>query len=383
MSQLNTRLRFIDVGRSIAIIMMLQGHFISRTLVDYKERLADRGNEDSIGDFVFNIWFLLRALTARLFFTITGVVFVYLLLGGKNTVSYFKQIRVRKGLKRALTVILIGYILQTNYQNLDYYLAGKINQRFFGFHVLQSIGTGILALLILYGTFLLFKLKRFSVVLLISGFLVLIFTPFIEFYGDTYLPRNAHAIIQNVVHGPNSFFPIFPWLGFVLLGGAIGAVLREFSTSVRQSSFPFKFFMAFLGVGVLFFCVVKMIGFFVDDEIKTGGAIYRFYQFALVVLLITILMYFERFSKGKDSTFIKMGQNTLEIYVLHVIILYGAITGIGLTRWFEHKLTLGQSVFGALIFVLLFAVFAKYWGPFKIFLGRIKQQIKAPFVRSK
>ncbi|MDG1330737.1 MAG: L-rhamnose/proton symporter RhaT [Crocinitomicaceae bacterium] len=384
MSQVNSRLRFIDVGRSVAIIMMLQGHFISHTLSDYAERKANVHSPESFGDVLFTIWSHMRGLTAPLFFTITGVVFVYLLLGGDKAQGFFKQKRVRKGIKRALSIILIGYILQLNYQNLDYYLSGRINQRFFGFHVLQCIGTGILILLTLYGLFRLSKLKRFSVVLMLAGASVFLATPFISAYGDTYLPRNFHAIFQNVIHGPNSFFPWFPWLGFVLCGGAIGAVLREFKDSIRKPLFPVKFFLTFFGIVLVFVGTIKLIGLYIPpEEIMVGRAISSALRLTEVVLFISILMYAERFWKGRNNAFIKMGQNTLEIYVLHVILLYGAVIGIGLTRWYKHALPFEYALLGAVIFVLIFAVLAKYLDHIRAFIGRIKQLIKSPFVRSK
>jgi len=377
-----SRLRFIDVGRSIAIIMMLQGHFISRTLVDYSERASNLGTINSFGDVLFAMWFHLRGLTAPLFFTITGVVFVYLLLGGQKSEPFFKQKRVRKGIKRALTIILIGYFLQTNYQNLDYYLAGKVNGRIFGFHVLQSIGTGILTLLTLYGIYHLAKIKRFSIVLILGAIAVFVATPYIKAYGEVYIPKNAHPIIQNVINGPNSFFPLFPWLGYVLSGGAIGAILREFSASVRTRTFPIKFFLGFTVIAGILLGTVAFLGYVSPGSIKTGRIIYSVFRLSEVVLLITILMYAERFSKRRETIFIKMGQNTLIIYVLHVIMLYGAVIGIGLTRWFKHELSFGASVLGAIAFVLFFALLVKYLDHINAFFGRIKKAVLSPFVGS-
>lgn len=362
--------------------MMLQGHFISRTLVDYSERAGSRGSIDSFGDVLFAVWFHLRGLTAPLFFTITGVVFVYLLLGGLNTGAFFSQKRVRKGIKRALTIIFIGYLLQTNFQNIDYYLAGKVNGRLFGFHVLQSIGTGILVLLMLYGIFLLSKLKRFSVILIIGAAAVFLSTPFIESYKEVYLPPGLHPIFQNPIHGPHSFFPLFPWLGFVLSGGAIGAILREHISIVRTPSFPFKFFLGFSIVTGVFLGIVSLLWWNAPEGVNVGRTFYSVFRLSEVVLFITILMYAERFSKGRDSIFIKMGQNTLVIYVWHVIMLYGAIIGIGLTRWLKHSLPFGVSILGAIAFVLFFALLVKYLDPINAFIDRIKRAILSPFKRS-
>ena len=73
LTQTNKRLWFIDAARSIAIIMMLQGHFISLTLEDYTEKAAGISLNGTSGNLLFDAWFFLRGLTAPLFFFIVGV----------------------------------------------------------------------------------------------------------------------------------------------------------------------------------------------------------------------------------------------------------------------------------------------------------------------
>ena len=80
---------------------MLQGHFISMTFKDYTVMRADLISNGTSGSILFDIWVRLRGLTAPLFFTITGVVFVFLLTRPAAE-SYFKLPRVKKGIKREL-----------------------------------------------------------------------------------------------------------------------------------------------------------------------------------------------------------------------------------------------------------------------------------------
>lgn len=96
------RILFLDLGRSIAIIMMLQGHFVT-TALDPSFKNID----------VYPAYYIyahIRGLTAPLFFTITGVVFVYLLSRDR-----FKPLseaeRFKKGLKRALLLFCWAYAL--------------------------------------------------------------------------------------------------------------------------------------------------------------------------------------------------------------------------------------------------------------------------------
>jgi hypothetical protein len=46
-----------------------------------------------------------------------------------------------------------------------------------------------------------------------------------------------------------------------------------------------------------------------------------------------------------------MGQNTLTIFIIHFLILYGSLIGIGLNDFFYRNLNPWQSFFGAVLFI--------------------------------
>jgi hypothetical protein len=50
---------------------------------------------------------------------------------------------------------------------------------------------------------------------------------------------------------------------------------------------------------------------------------------------------------------LRIGQNTLSIYVIHFIILYGSFTGLGLYRFFHHSLSPSIVVPGAILFMVI------------------------------
>ena len=97
------RLFFIDAVRAFAILMMLQGHFVD-TLLNPIYR--DEAN------IAYQIWSYFRGITAPTFFTISGLVFLYLLLKAKDKGD--DQSRIKKGLYRGLLLIAIGYALRVN-----------------------------------------------------------------------------------------------------------------------------------------------------------------------------------------------------------------------------------------------------------------------------
>ena len=85
------RLYFLDALRALALLLLLQGHWISG-LLDLQ--LVDT---DVL---LYRFWKYCRGITAPVFFTISGWVFSYLMF--KNQSHGWQNPRVKKGLKRAL-----------------------------------------------------------------------------------------------------------------------------------------------------------------------------------------------------------------------------------------------------------------------------------------
>jgi len=133
------RLYFIDAVRAFAILMMLQGHFID-TLISPIYR--DTSNT------IFNIWNYFRGITAPIFFTISGLVFTYLLLRA-NEKGYDKA-RIKKGFFRGILLIIIGYSLRANIMSWFY---GHFNSYFLMVDVLQCIGLSLIIMVLLHMLF--------------------------------------------------------------------------------------------------------------------------------------------------------------------------------------------------------------------------------------
>ena len=73
--------------------------------------------------------------------------------------------------------------------------------------------------------------------------------------------------------------------------------------------------------------------------IRMGDVLVVFAVFMLIRQLVT------------SQLVLKIGQNTLSIYVIHFIILYGSFTGMGLYRYFHHSLSPALVIPGAIAFM--------------------------------
>lgn len=435
---LTNRLVFIDIARSIAILMMLEGHFIVMALTE-----NHRGNDM----FLYDIWRFTRGLTAPLFFTVSGLVFTFLLV--RNKEPFLKNKRVKKGLSRGLRLILWGYILQLN---LFYLFKGLINHgeyTFSGylyiFHVLQCIGLSLITVILLYGLHRLVKIVPLTWWFGVFGFLAFILRPTIYALDFSSLPH----IIENMLvvtaedRPFKSIFALFPWVGFVLFGAMLGAYVSKNPDKVYTNKFPLILFITglvlnlfsdsilnviqplllnipgikpFYGLGYLFarfgqviwvLAIIiflgkhkrylriiyrRKLGFLkswiipvgfgtvgislIIYTLFTGNEHYLFPTFSVyalghLFLFIGVIITASKLINWNYNLFIKVGQNTLSIYIVHVIILYNGLFGFGLSTYIDKNLSPWFSIVGAIGFIMVFVYFVKYIEVFQKYYNKL------------
>lgn len=374
------RLLFIDLARSIAIILMLIGHFITLTYKDYGSMIHELRSVGHSGSYLFDLWVKIRGFTAPLFFTISGVVFVFLLSKNyeiNNNTPFWKNERIKKGLKRSILLIFCGYLLQVNLKYLFYFLQGNLNARMVSFHVLQCLGIGIFLLICIFFIHKKFKLNL-SILYLLAGTTFFSIFPIIHNLGaDSFFPKNSIELIQNMIRGPNSIFPLFPWIGYVFFGGFIGSLIYKWEIQIYSNWFLFFSFL----FSIIIILYGRSLAFFLDLFSDNNLAIFQdgawvYGRLGEVVLLMSILIVLVRIFKIKNSLFIKFGQNTLSIYIIHVIILYGAIIGYSLKDVLKHQLNGLESIIGAILFIFIFALYLKFNSNLTYLLKIAIQKIK-------
>lgn len=331
--------------------MMLQGHFID-TLLNPLYR------DDTYP--AYTIWSYFRGITAPVFFTISGLVVLYLLLKAHQKGD--DSVRVRKGISRGLMLIGIGYLLRIPFGS---WLKGQFDTYFLVIDVLQCIG---LSLLILIGLYFVARKnsKILSIILLTVGFIIFLCEPY---YRDLRLD-NVPLVISNYVSKANgSVFTIIPWFGYVAFGGFLATIFFNYSQSKR-----FKQIMiaTFFGIGslLLWFSTdtLHLLYYLTDFEIFERSANYNY----LFLRLGNVFFYFgtfyllERFMKQSIVT--KIGEKTLNIYVVHFIIIYGSFTGIGLKHFWYKSLEPWEAVFGAIAFMIVVCLIVFYIGKTNVFI---------------
>jgi len=339
-----TRLFFLDAVRAFAILMMLQGHFID-TLLDPIYR--DKTN------LIYSIWQYFRGITAPTFFTITGLVFTYLLLKAKEKGCDKK--RVKKGLQRGLLLIFIGYLLRFSFIS---FMFGRINMYFLVVDVLQCIGISIILVVIFY----FITLKKnwlLGSLFLIIGSLIFISEPLYRNLEASNLP----VLFANYLTTKNgSIFTLIPWFGFVCFGGFIAVLFHKHGhkSTYKQIKITFFFIIGLILIKYSTY-LLNYLGYHLKIQLLRDCANYNYLlpRFGNVLILFGVFYTFERFLKQAIIT--KIGQKTLSIYVIHFIIIYGSFTGIGLKRFFSKSLEPIEAIVGAVVFMIVVCLISFYY----------------------
>jgi len=358
---LNTnRLFFIDAVRAFAILMMLQGHFID-TLLDPIYR--DETNS------VFQIWSYFRGITAPTFFTISGLVFLYLLLRAKDKGD--DHPRLKKGCYRALLLITLGYALRLNIFGL---LNGDFNHHMLIVDVLQCIGLSLLLLIACY-VLLRKRIKLLSVLLFILGCLSFLTEPI---YRSLNLDQMPILFANYITTINGSVFTILPWFGFTAFGGFLATL---FFSHLHRNRFRLVTIISFFVFGSLLISYsswfLMKLHYWTDIALFKSSAYYNylFTRFGNVLLLFGVFYTAEALLKG--SLIGKIGQKTLSIYVIHFIIIFGSFTGIGLKHYFYKSLNPTEAIIGAIIFMIIVCLISFHYAKTNAFIyNKIRQLIK-------
>ncbi len=382
------RIAFIDLARSIAIVLMLEGHITG-------ELLSTQFRQENSP--LYQLWRQIHGYTSPLFFTISGVVFVYLLTMPLEGVSFWKHPRVRKGLKRVIELLIWGYLLQFHFRNFiicQFEGASYNTDWLMAFHVLQSIGVSLLLVIVIFGISKLTRIPFF-----ILGFLAAVFMFGCNGVLETYVrnqklelsqgliaslqywPSGAPRWIQNMFFGQYSEFSFVRFSGYTLFGGAIGHFIRLFQKHVVSLIFGSTLF----GIGYVLKRDVYYLLEGIDQQLIHWGWQSVPHQMAnkdaliglsMVLCLLGLLVILNRFVELKPNLLMKMGQNTFPIYIIHVMLIYEGFWGVGLPlESIKENLSPTQSWMISFAIISLFFVMIRYWEMVEKFWAEMKFRI--------
>lgn len=331
--------------------MMLQGHFID-TLLDVSYR-----DESNV---FFKCWKYFRGITAPTFFTISGLIFSYLLIKAKHSGN--TQQRIKKGLSRGFMLIGIGYLLRVP---LFEWLFGKFNTYFLVIDVLQCIGLSLILIVVIY-RLTLKKTLIFSIIMLLLGLIIFLTEPLYRYLEL----KNVPTVFSNYLTKENgSIFTIIPWFGYAAFGAFIATLFYrylerpKFKTAIVSGLF-------ITGLALIYkssWAFMKLY-YLTDFELLKDVAFYNYLFTRLGNVLILFSLFYLLENYIKQPLILRIGQKTLSIYIIHFIIIWGSFTGIGLHQLIGKTLLPWQAVIGAMLFLTLVCFIAFYYAKTNAFV---------------
>ncbi|HEX7358641.1 MAG TPA: heparan-alpha-glucosaminide N-acetyltransferase domain-containing protein [Ignavibacteriaceae bacterium] len=341
-----------DLLRGLVIIIMIEVHVFNAFLLPELKQ-----------SYWFSVLNFINGLVAPSFLFVSGFAFQVSSVGKLDEMRKFGKAFWKK-MMRIFQIIIIGYVLHLPYYSFSKIVNEATPQQlkdFFAVDVLQCIGVG---LLFLFLTRLLIKSdKTYHNFLISSLVFVTLISPLL---WKIDFNQYVHPLVGNYFNRLNgSLFPVFPWLNFLLAGG----IFAKYFVDARERNEEKKFIksITITGLAVLLFGHLFYSGLFP----KTLTSILPNPVFFLERLgYILVLFYFcwivDRKTNAKNSFVMDASRESLLVYWLHLIIIYGMF-------WNEksfaiiigNNLNVSAAIGATFLLIMVMILIAKLWGQAK------------------
>lgn len=343
------RIIALDLMRVFAVVNMIQGHTLDVLLSS-----AYRSREY----IAYSIWHFNRGITAPVFLFTAGAVFSYIFLR-KGSV-FFDNPRVKIGIRRALSLIIIGYLIRIPDRNFLSFGDKPVwqLQRFFSVDVLQLIGVGLLLILVIFCLCEKLKLSRIMFFLLLS-LLIILLTPLVDKTNWEQFTPLFLAGYMNKKIGSN--FPLFPYVVYMFCGAAFGTFLTFNRTYCKSYRFVFSIFIAGIML-IIVYTALNKIRFQMGESLlmnMRGNIV--FLRSGMVLLFVSLIILASKKVQNLHWTVSLLARNSLSIYVIHLFILYGSAWNRGILYYYGRSLGPYSSVICCVIFIMLLAMFCSIY----------------------
>ena len=347
------RVVFIDLLRGWAGLVMIEVHAVNAFLLP---EIRSAG--------WFPILNFVNGLVAPSFLFVAGLVFIVV------SERKLEEFRTYGGLfwkqsGRILMIWGVGYFLHLPFFSFSRTLKETTPEtwlKFFQADVLHCIAAG---LLLLFAARIV--VRRNEVLGRLLWFWTAVIVVIAPFLWDVDFNRFLHPAVGAYVNAQHfSQFPLFPWLGFLFLGGILGLKYLRSRAENREASFIKS--VAWWGAA----CVAMAL--LVGDSLPIPGVtgdirpqpVFFVLRFGVILLLFGGFWLYGRIRKTERSFVLTVSRETLLVYAAHLLIIYGTFwNDRSLSGLYGHSLTMAQSAAATLGLVVVMAGVAELWGRVK------------------
>ncbi|HPS57023.1 MAG TPA: heparan-alpha-glucosaminide N-acetyltransferase domain-containing protein [Spirochaetota bacterium] len=302
------RFLFVDLLRGAALTVMIEVHVFNTFLIpEYRDAL----------------WFpflnFINGLVAPSFIFISGFAFILSSKSGLDEMRSFKWKFWRK-LGMIALIFLVAYSMHIpffSFKNILIWASPSDLKSFYNVDVLQCIGA---ALLILFFSRLAIRSDRLFHIFTIT--MALVFTLFAPVLWNTdfsiFMPLPL-ACYFNEMNG--SYFPIFPWAGFLFAGAAVSTYYLKARETFIEKDFIKKLFIFGLTSAVICFIILAWLDTFSWFQLKPSP-LFFLERFGAVAVLLSACWYYYRNTGAAAGFFLDVSRQSLVVYWLHLQLIY-------------------------------------------------------------
>ncbi len=339
------RYLFIDLLRFLAVVFMIQGHTFD-ALLDFDLRSHT----------LFYVHDFFHGFIAPMFLFASGVAF------GISTFKKWEEHKewtghTRRRYGKFFGLILIGYALHLPYFSLTKILSEGTPSDFAVWLQVDALHCIAVTMLFLQTAVLLLKdERRFVIFAAGAAGVIIILSPIVWSIDLTEtLPL---WLVSYINVGNNSWFPIFPWSAYILCG----VVFASIFLNAKEHRQAVELMQKAVTVGLLMM-IVSFIVLNIPFNLYPPHDVWKVNPLIIAarlgfVLLVTSGVFFAEHSVKITSKIPQiMGRESLFIYVIHLIILYGSVMNKGLQQIMQPVLSVVQS---SIAFVIVFSALSAF-----------------------
>ncbi len=353
------RLAYIDLLRGWAVIIMIETHVVNALLLpEYRTQTP------------FAILTFFNGLVAPSFLFCAGFALAITLSRKWNDYLQLK-FSFWRYLIRLLFILIVGYSLHLPAFSLRKMLTVTDPHRwqlFFQSDILHVISLTLLFAVLL--AVIMRSRRIYDTILAIITASVIFLAPVVRGldYSNTPIWLRSYFSIQY-----SSQFPLFPWSAFLLAGLLIGNWIQQ-----RQDLLPALSLQSRLGVASITAIVVSLIAafapvtFYPNYNFWNASPEFFFVRLGIVCLLLVVCWLMESRPQGiLRKAVILFGTESLLVYVVHLLLIYGHTYKFSLIRLFGKTLTYTECFLLSFGLIALMYLLALVWSSVKRWNKRI------------
>ena len=224
---------------------------------------------------------------------------------------------------RILQIWAVGYALHLpffSFNKLAFLIGWNEWTSFWPVDVLQCIAVSLLVMLLIV---LVARNHRvFLGLLCVAGCAVTFASPFMSTLNVDSTLALPFSNYINSLHG--SLFPVFPWMSFVLFGGATGELFAILKAKLPEGKIFSGLFVTGIALVVLSIIAnLQPVKVFPPHDFWMAGPEFFFIRLGIVLIILSTLWLWERAAHSGKSIVSLLGSESLVTYTAHLLVIYG------------------------------------------------------------